>query len=55
MYKTFKIHEHDLKFYTKYIPAKQEKDKQNHDTTSKNYETIRKIVKGKNKPISKTK
>lgn len=57
MYKTFKIHEHDLKFYTKDIPTKQEKEKEkeNHDTTSKDYETIRKIVKGKNKPISKTK
>ena len=28
MYKTFKIHEHDLKFYTKDIPAKQEKEKE---------------------------
>ncbi|MFM7983203.1 MAG: hypothetical protein ACKPKO_28170 [Candidatus Fonsibacter sp.] len=47
MYKTCKIQEHDLKFYTKDIPAKQEKEKDNHDTTSKDYETIRKIVKGK--------
>ena len=28
MYKTFKIHEHDLKFYTKDIPTKQEKEKE---------------------------
>ncbi|MFM7983843.1 MAG: hypothetical protein ACKPKO_31410 [Candidatus Fonsibacter sp.] len=57
MYKTFKIYEHDLKFNTKDIPTKQdkEKEKENHDTTSKDYETIRKIVTGKTKPIIKTK
>ncbi|MFM7983876.1 MAG: hypothetical protein ACKPKO_31580 [Candidatus Fonsibacter sp.] len=46
MYNTFKTHEHDLKFYTKDLPTKQEQEKEHHDT-SKYYETIRKIVKGK--------
>ena len=48
MYKIFKLHDHDLKFHTKDIKEEKEKKKENPD--SKDYDTIRRLVKDREKP-----
>ena len=53
MYKTFKLHDHDLKFHTKDIKEEKEKKKENPDTNSKDYDTIRRLVKDREKPKKK--
>ena len=50
MYKTFKLHDHDLKFHTKDIKEEKDKKKENPDTNSKDYDTIRRLVKDREKP-----
>ena len=45
MYKGFKLHEHDLQFHRRDVNNKKEKD--NPDSNSKDYGTIRKLVKGR--------
>ncbi|MFM7984789.1 MAG: hypothetical protein ACKPKO_36250, partial [Candidatus Fonsibacter sp.] len=44
MYKTFKLHDHDLKFHTKDIKEEQE-NHENPNTNSKDYDTSRRLVK----------
>ena len=44
MYKTNKLHDYDLKFQTKGIKEENEKTKENPDTNSKDYDTIRRLV-----------
>ena len=53
MYKTFKLHDHDLKFHTKDIKEEKEKKKENPDTNSKDYDTIRRLVKDREQPKKK--
>ena len=45
IYKTIILNEQDLKFHTKVIKEENEKNKENTDTHSKDYDTIRKLVK----------
>ena len=45
IYKTIILHEQDLKFHTKVIKEENKKNKENTDTHSKDYDTIRKLVK----------
>ena len=55
MYKTFNLHDHNLKFHITGIHEEKEKKKENPDTNSKDYETIRKLVKDKDQPKKKIK
>ena len=45
MYKTFNLHDHDLKFHITGTHEENEKKKENPDTNSKDYDTIRRLVK----------
>ena len=45
IYKTIILNEQDLKFHTKVIKEENKKNKENTDTHSKDYDTIRKLVK----------
>ena len=45
MYKGFVIHSNDLKFNPIELKKKPEEEKDKQDTNSKDYETIRKLVK----------
>ncbi|MFM7983063.1 MAG: hypothetical protein ACKPKO_27450 [Candidatus Fonsibacter sp.] len=53
MYKTFKLHDHNLKFHTKDIKEEKDKKKGNPDTNNKDYDTIRRLVKDREKPKKK--
>ncbi|MFM7989584.1 MAG: hypothetical protein ACKPKO_60745 [Candidatus Fonsibacter sp.] len=55
MYKTFKLHDHDLKFHTKDIKEENEKNNENPDTNSKDYDTIRRLAKYREQPNNKEK
>ena len=46
MHKGFVIHNHDLTFHRRDINEEEEQEKDKPDTTSKDYETRRKLVKG---------
>ena len=48
MYKGFTIHKKDLKFNPIEHKKKPEEEKDKQDTNSKDYETIREVVKGTN-------
>ena len=50
MYKGFVIHSNDLKFNPTELKKKPEEEKDKQETNSKDYETIRKLVKGTDKP-----
>ena len=50
MYKGNHIHSNDLKFKPTELKKKPEEEKDMHDTNSKDYDTIRKLVKGTDKP-----
>jgi len=52
MYKGFVIHSNDLKFNPTELKKKPEEEKDKHDTNSKDYETIRKLVKATNTPTN---
>ena len=47
--KTFKLHDHDRKFHTQDVKEENEKKKENPDTNSKDYDTIRRLVKDREK------
>ena len=49
MYKGNHIHSNDLKFNPTELKKKPEEEKDNHNTNSKDYETIRKLVQGTDK------
>ena len=53
MYKGNHIHSNDLKFNPTELKKKPEEEKDKHDTNSKDYETIRKLVKATNTPTKK--
>ncbi|MFM7986163.1 MAG: hypothetical protein ACKPKO_43310 [Candidatus Fonsibacter sp.] len=53
MHNSFELHEHDLKFHTTDMHEDKEKQKENPDTNSKDYDTIRKLVKDRDKPKKK--
>ena len=50
MYKGNHIHSNDLKFNPTELKKKPEEEKDKQETNSKDYETIRKLVKGTDKP-----
>ena len=54
MYKGNHIHSNDMKFNPTELKKKPEEEKDKHDTNSKDYETISKLVKATNTP-TKTK
>ena len=51
MYKGFVIHSNDLKFNPIELKKKPEEEKGMQETNSKDYETIRKLVKATNTPM----
>ena len=53
MYKGNHLHSNDLKFNPTELKKKPEEEKDKHDTNSKDYETIRKLVKATNTPTKK--
>ena len=50
MYKGNHIHTNDLKFNPTELKKKPEEEKNKQETNNKDYETIRKLVKGTDKP-----
>ena len=50
VYKGFVIHSNDLKFNPTELKKKPEEEKEKPETNSKDYDTIRKILKGTDKP-----
>jgi len=53
MYKGFTIHSNDLKFNPTELKKKPKEEKEKQETNNKDYETIRKLVKGTDKPTKK--
>ena len=51
MYKSFKLHEHEIQIHTTDMRKEQDKEKYKPDTTIKDYETIRQRVLAINKNI----
>ena len=52
MYKGNNIHSNDLKFNPTELKKKPAEKKDNQETNNKDYETIRKVVKGTDKPTT---
>lgn len=55
MYKSFILHDQNMKFHIPNMPEDNIKKEENQDKHSKDYETIRKLVKDKNQPKKKIK
>ena len=55
MYKSFTLHDHDPKFLIPNMKEYDSKKEESQDKNSKDYETIRKLVKDKDKPKKKIK
>ena len=55
MYKSFILHDHDMKFHIPNMKEDNSKKEENQDKNSKDYETIRKLVKDKDQPKKKIK
>ena len=51
MYNGFVIHSNDLKFNPTELKKKPEEEKEKQETNNKDYETIRKLAKGTDKPM----
>ena len=53
MYKSFTLHDHDTKFMNPNTKEDNSKKEENQDKNSKDYETIRRLVKDKDQPKKK--
>ena len=54
MYKWLKLHEYDLKFNSMAISPEKDKNNDKPDTNSKDYESIRQLVKSNEHPTKST-